>query len=49
MDAPPAETAAHHDDSGANIKETLESILVAFILAFIFRCFIVEADRKSVV
>ena len=43
MDAPPAETAAHHDDSGANIKETLESILVAFILAFIFRCFIVEA------
>ena len=31
------------DKSGANIKETLESILVAFILAFIFRCFVVEA------
>src|SRR5260221_5834945 len=31
------------DDHGANVKETLESILVAFILAFIFRCFVVEA------
>src|SRR3954468_515818 len=30
------------DDVGANVKETLESILVAFILAFIFRCFVVE-------
>lgn len=27
----------------SNVKETLEQILVAFILAFIFRCFIVEA------
>jgi signal peptidase I len=36
--APPAPA-----DSGSNIKETLESILVAFILAFIFRCFVVEA------
>ena len=27
----------------ANIKETLESIVVAFILAFVFRAFIVEA------
>jgi signal peptidase I len=26
-----------------NVKETIESILVAFILAFIFRCFVVEA------
>src|SRR4030042_32001 len=26
-----------------NIKETLESIVVAFILAFVFRAFIVEA------
>ncbi len=26
-----------------NIRETFESILVAFILAFIFRCFVVEA------
>ena len=29
------------DDGG--IKETVESILVAFILAFIFRAFVVEA------
>jgi len=29
--------------SEANVKETIESILVAFILAFIFRAFIVEA------
>ena len=26
-----------------NVKETIEAILVAFILAFIFRCFVVEA------
>src|SRR4051794_36520840 len=26
-----------------NVKETIESILVAFILAFIFRAFVVEA------
>lgn len=30
-------------DSASNIKETIESILVAFILAFIFRAFVVEA------
>jgi len=29
--------------SETNVKETIESILVAFILAFIFRCFVVEA------
>src|SRR5437016_5223872 len=29
--------------SDGNIKETIESILVAFILAFIFRAFVVEA------
>ena len=42
---PPAvKSPAHADrDSGAHIKETLESILIAFILAFIFRCFVVEA------
>lgn len=34
---------AREDDNGANVKETLESILVAFVLAFIFRCFVVEA------
>jgi signal peptidase I len=28
---------------GSNVKETIESILVAFILAFIFRSFVVEA------
>src|SRR5438105_5583435 len=27
----------------SNIKETIESILVAFILAFVFRAFVVEA------
>src|ERR1700677_2371399 len=27
----------------SNIKETIESILIAFILAFIFRAFVVEA------
>src|SRR3954463_3482754 len=27
----------------ASVKETLESILIAFILAFIFRAFVVEA------
>src|SRR5882762_4594404 len=30
-------------DTGSSVKETLESILVAFILAFIFRAFVVEA------
>src|SRR5437016_12285318 len=29
--------------SDGNIKETIESILIAFILAFIFRAFVVEA------
>jgi signal peptidase I len=37
-DAPPAPRA--HEGS---IKETIESILIAFILAFIFRAFVVEA------
>jgi signal peptidase I len=30
-------------DDKTNVKETIESILVAFILAFIFRAFVVEA------
>src|SRR2546423_7328114 len=40
-----AETAASSKDArgDGNVKETVESILVAFILAFIFRAFIVEA------
>src|SRR5688500_7962806 len=43
---PPSTSAAaplsHHHHEGS-IKETVESILVAFILAFIFRAFVVEA------
>src|SRR5438552_19006960 len=36
--------AVKSSDAGeGNIKETIESILVAFILAFIFRAFVVEA------
>jgi signal peptidase I len=38
-----ADTAQKPQDDGTNIKETIESILVAFILAFIFRAFVVEA------
>jgi signal peptidase I len=38
-----AKPAPPRDEGGAHVKETLESIVVAFILAFIFRCFIVEA------
>src|ERR1700740_966168 len=37
----PAPAAGDHGE--ANYKETIESILVAFILAFIFRAFVVEA------
>ena len=35
--------APPHEPVGTNVKETIESILVAFILAFIFRAFVVEA------
>ncbi len=42
--APPAPRAqAQQPKAESNIKDTIESILVAFILAFIFRAFIVEA------
>lgn len=34
---------AHRPAEQTNVKETIESILVAFILAFIFRAFVVEA------
>jgi signal peptidase I len=39
------QTEAKTDDDAetTNVKETIESILVAFILAFIFRAFVVEA------
>jgi len=40
---PVAPPAAAHNASEGNIKDTIESILVAFILAFIFRAFVVEA------
>jgi signal peptidase I len=36
-------SSSSQDEQVSNIKETIESILVAFILAFIFRAFIVEA------
>jgi signal peptidase I len=39
--SPMADDAA--SKSEGSVKETIESILVAFILAFIFRCFVVEA------
>jgi signal peptidase I len=41
--APRAATRRKKEPQQSNVKETLEQILVAFILAFIFRCFIVEA------
>src|SRR5689334_11011169 len=44
--APTAQTppeAPAHITSLKSIKETLESIFIAFILAFIFRAFVVEA------
>ena len=42
--AAPAETKPVEKQAPeSNIKETIESILIAFILAFIFRAFVVEA------
>src|SRR4051812_13817988 len=38
-----AAKSAKSDNSETNVKETIESILVAFIFAFIFRAFVVEA------
>src|SRR3954465_7210943 len=38
-----AAKSAKRENSETNVKETIESILVAFIFAFIFRAFVVEA------
>ncbi|MCC5829102.1 MAG: hypothetical protein JJU36_06600 [Phycisphaeraceae bacterium] len=35
--------ARTHSDPGSSIRETLESIIIAFVLAFAFRAFVVEA------
>src|SRR2546423_15526664 len=43
MDDSTAAAVNRSDVGEGNIKETIESILVAFILAFIFRAFVVEA------
>lgn len=44
MDQPPSpEPVASKPRQKENIKETIESILIAFILAFVFRAFVVEA------
>src|SRR5437764_12078824 len=40
---PPPAPATAQPPEKENIKETIESILVAFILAFVFRAFVVEA------
>src|SRR5450755_1044591 len=39
----PDSNATKASSADANYKETVESILIAFILAFIFRGFVVEA------
>jgi signal peptidase I len=40
---PPARPAEPPISTGKGVKETVESILIAFILAFVFRAFVVEA------
>jgi signal peptidase I len=40
---PPPRQPRPQQSSATNVKETIESILIAFILAFIFRAFVVEA------
>ena len=37
-----AKTAMHHKNAMQAVKETLESLVIAFILAFVFRAFVVE-------
>jgi signal peptidase I len=43
MTAAPPAPSAPQSTGGGGVKETIESILVAFILAFVFRAFVVEA------
>src|SRR4051812_19277790 len=40
---PVAQTEDGSMSAGKGVKETVESILIAFILAFVFRAFVVEA------
>src|SRR5258705_43367 len=40
---PTASSAEPPISAGKGVKETVESILIAFILAFVFRAFVVEA------
>lgn len=40
---PTRNSSSKRTNASGSIKETIEQILVAFILAFVFRCFIVEA------
>src|SRR5829696_7909687 len=40
---PPVPPAEPPVSAGKGVKETIESILIAFILAFVFRAFVVEA------
>src|SRR5688500_5802207 len=41
--AAPPTTAAPKRDNHGSVKETLEALVVAFILPFLFRAFVVEA------
>src|SRR5580700_8774172 len=41
--APASAASKPSATTGSGIKDTIESILVAFILAFVFRAFVVEA------
>lgn len=43
MSAPTAKPAPKPRHRDSSLKETLESIIIAFILAFVFRAFVVEA------
>ncbi len=43
QESPPAEPVRRHVPSSAAIRETIESVVVAFVLAFLFRTFEAEA------